>query len=123
MKCSQLFRCRQDDYIINLLILKEVREFMTSKQRAYLRKLANTLDPVIRIGKDSVTPELTEAVAETFHTHELIKIQVLKNCLDEPYDLADLLAERTHSHVVQVIGKRIVLYKPDPEDPKIVLPK
>ncbi len=96
---------------------------MTSKQRAYLRKLANDLDPVIRIGKDSITPELVTAVDEAFNNRELIKIQVLKNCFDEPYDLADTLAERTHSHVVQVIGKRIVLYKADPKDPKIVLPK
>lgn len=96
---------------------------MNSKQRAYLRKLANTLDPIIRIGKDSVTPEVVEAVSETFNTHELIKIQVLKNCLDEPYDMADVLAERTRSQVVQVIGKRIVLYKADPKDPKIVLPR
>lgn len=96
---------------------------MTSKQRAYLRKLANDLDPVIRIGKDSVTPEVVNAVSEAFHNRELIKIQVLKNCFDEPYDMADILAERTRSHVVQVIGKRIVLYKPDPKDPKIVLPR
>lgn len=96
---------------------------MTSKQRAYLRKLANDLDPVIRIGKDSVTPELVMAVDEAFNNRELIKIQVLKNCFDEPYDLADTIADRTHSHVVQVIGKRIVLYKPDLKDPKIVLPK
>lgn len=96
---------------------------MTSKQRAYLRKLANDLDPVIRIGKDSITPELVVAVSEAFNNRELIKIQVLKNCFDEPYDLADTLADRTRSQVVQVIGKRIVLYKADPKDPKIVLPK
>ncbi|MBE6010607.1 MAG: ribosome assembly RNA-binding protein YhbY [Lachnospiraceae bacterium] len=96
---------------------------MTSKQRAYLRKLANDLDPVIRIGKDSITPELVMAVDEAFNNRELIKIQVLKNCFDEPYDLADTLADRTRSQVVQVIGKRIVLYKADPKDPKIVLPK
>lgn len=96
---------------------------MTSKQRAYLRKLANDLDPIIRIGKDSVTPEVVNAVSEAFNTRELLKIQVLKNCFDEPYDMADVLAERTHSHVVQVIGKRIVLYKADPKDPKIVLPR
>lgn len=96
---------------------------MTSKQRAYLRKLANDLDPVIRIGKDSVTPELVTAVEEAFHNRELIKLQVLKNCFDEPYDLADTIAERTHSHVVQVIGKRIVLYKADPKEPKIILPR
>ena len=51
---------------------------MTSKQRAYLMSLASNLDPVFQIGKSSLTPEITEAVAECFNTHELIKINVLK---------------------------------------------
>ena len=54
--------------------------------------------------------------------HELIKLSVLKNCFDDPREIANVIAERTHSQVVQVIGKKIVLYKPDKDDPKIVLP-
>lgn len=96
---------------------------MTSKQRAYLKSLASKLDPVFQIGKASLTPELTEAVGECFHTNELIKGAVLKNCLDDPRAIAEVLAERTHSQVVQVIGRKIVLYKPDKKNPKIVLPK
>ena len=83
---------------------------MTSKQRAYLKSLAMKMDPIIQIGKSSLTPELTKAVEEALTARELIKISVLQNCLDDPRSLADMLAERTHSQVVQVIGKKIVLY-------------
>ena len=95
-----------------------------SKQRAYLKGLAMNMTPIIQIGKSSVTPELTQAVEEALEARELIKIHVLKNCADDGKDLAQILAERTHSEVVQVIGKMIVLYKPAKEekDRKIVLP-
>lgn len=95
---------------------------MTSKQRAYLKSLASNLDPVFQVGKASLTPELTEAIGEAFHTRELIKIAVLKNCLDDPRAIAEVVAERTHSQVVQVIGKKIVLYKESKDHKKIILP-
>lgn len=97
---------------------------MTSKQRAYLKGLAMTMDPIFQIGKSSLTPEITKAVSEALEARELIKIHVLKNCADDGKDLAAILAERTRSQVVQVIGKMIVLYKPAKEekDRKIVLP-
>ena len=96
---------------------------MTSKQRAYLKSLASKLDPIFQVGKSSLTPELTEAIGEAFHNNELIKVAVLKNCMDDPNKIAQTIAERTHSQVVQVIGKKIVLYKPDKDKPKIQLPK
>lgn len=96
---------------------------MTSKQRAYLKSLASSLNPIFQIGKASLTPEVTEAVGEAFNNNELIKVAVLKNCMDDPGAIAQMLAERTHSQVVQVIGKKIVLYKPDRDNPKIVLPR
>ena len=96
---------------------------MTSKQRAYLKSLAMKLDPVFNVGKASITPEFTTAIAEVLETRELIKIAVLKNCLDEPMEIAEVLAERTHSQVVQVIGKKIVLYKESKDNKKIELPK
>ena len=82
---------------------------MTSKQRAYLKSLAMTMDPILQIGKSSVTPEVTASVAEALEARELIKIHVLQNCADDVRQLAEILAERTHSQVVQVIGKKIVL--------------
>ena len=97
---------------------------MTSKQRAYLKGLAMNIDPVFQIGKSSIRPEITAAIAEALEARELIKITVLKNCLDDGNAIAATLAERTHSEVVQVIGRKIVLYKPAKEEKKrkIVLP-
>ena len=95
---------------------------MTSKQRAYLMSLASNLNPIFQVGKSSLTPELTEAISESFNNKELIKISVLKNCFDDPKEIAQVIAERTHSQVIQVIGKKIVLYKKDKKNPKIMLP-
>lgn len=98
---------------------------MTSKQRSYLMKLASGLDPVFQIGKASLTTEFEDAIKEVLESKELIKIHVLKNCLDDPKEIARTLAEDTRSEVVQVIGKKIVLYKQadEPAKRKIQLPK
>ena len=97
---------------------------MTTKQRAYLKSLAMTMDSIFQIGKNSMTPELTNAIAEALEARELIKISVLKNCADDPKELAQVVAERTRSQVVQVIGKKIVLYKEGKDkNKKIELPK
>ncbi len=106
----------------NLIAVEEYQMEITSSQRAYLRGLAHSLDPIFRIGKESVTPEFTEAVSEALEKRELIKISVLKNCDEKAYDLADKVAARTRSQVVQVIGRRFVLYRRSKEDPKIELP-
>ncbi len=97
---------------------------INSKQRAYLRSLAMNLTPAFNIGKQSLTPEFTDAIIEYFDSHELIKISVLKNCDDDARSIAEVLSERTHSELVQIIGKKIVLYKAakDMKDRKIILP-
>ena len=95
---------------------------MTSKQRAYLKGLAMNIDPIFQVGKASLTPELTAAVDEALEARELIKIGVLKNCFDDPKEIAVTLAERTRSEVVQVIGKKIVLFRQAKEKSKIQLP-
>ena len=97
---------------------------MTSKQRAYLKSLAQTMEPIFQIGKASLTPENTQAIFEALTARELIKISVLNNCMDDPRELAQMVAERTHSQVVQVIGKKIVLYREGKDNKKkIVLPQ
>ncbi len=97
---------------------------MTSKQRAYLKSLAMNITPVIQIGKNGLTPEVTESVNEAFNNRELIKIAVLQNCMDDPRQMAEMISERTQSVVVQIIGKKIVLYKEGKdENKKIILPK
>ena len=95
---------------------------MTSKQRAYLKGLAMTMEPILQVGKSSITPEHTAAVAEALEARELIKINVLQNCADDPNEMAQILAERTRSQVVQVIGKKIVLYKESKDNKRIELP-
>ena len=97
---------------------------MTSKQRAYLKSISSTYESIFQIGKSSLTPEVCEAVDEALAARELIKLSVLKNCADDPRDIAQMLAERTRSEIVHVIGRKIVLYRQNPkaEDRKIVLP-
>ena len=98
---------------------------MTSKQRAYLKGLAMNMSPVFQFGKSSVTPELVQALDDVLEARELIKVTVLNNCMDDPRELAETVAGRTRSEVVQVIGKKIVLYRPakNEEKRKILLPR
>ena len=91
---------------------------MTSKQRAYLKSLAMTMDPIFQVGKSSVTPELIAAISEALAARELIKLSVLQNCADDPRQIAEMIAERSKSQVVQVIGKKIVLYKEGRDEKK-----
>ena len=97
---------------------------MTSKQRAYLKSLAMDQSAILQIGKSSLTPEITRSVDEALEARELIKINVLQNCADDPKEIAAIVSERTRSQVVQVIGKKIVLYKEakDEKKRKIELP-
>ena len=96
---------------------------MTSKQRAYLKSIAMNTEPILQIGKSSLTPEFTASVKEALEARELIKISVLQNCMDDPHQMAQMLAERTGAQGVQVIGKKIVLYKEGKkEKKKIQLP-
>ena len=97
---------------------------MTTKQRAYLKSLAMTMPAIIQLGKGGLTPQNTAAVEEALAVRELIKIGVLQNCEEKPAEMAQTLAERTRSQVVQVIGKKIVLYREGKDEhKKIVLPK
>ena len=95
---------------------------MTTKQRAYLKGLAMNLDPIFQIGKSSVTPELTAAVAEALEARELVKISVLDNNMLGAREAAEMLASRTGAEVVQVIGNKFVLYRAA-KKPVIELPQ
>ncbi len=97
---------------------------MTSKQRAFLISLASKEQTIIHIGKNGITPELTASVDEALEARELIKIGMQQNCADLPSNLAQTLSERTNSAIVQVIGKKIVLYREGKgKKKKIELPK
>ena len=96
---------------------------LTSKQRAYLGGEASTLNPIFQIGKASLTPELVSALDEALEKRELIKVSVLKNCADDPHEIASIIAERTRSNVVKVIGKKIILFRQANKNSKFELPR
>ena len=96
---------------------------MNSKQRAYLNGLAQEMDPIFQIGKSSLTPEIIEALDQAIEKRELIKVSVLQNCLDDPREIAEMIAERTHSTIVRVIGKKMIFYRKSKKNPKIKLPE
>ena len=83
---------------------------MTSKQRAYLKGLAMNIETIFNIGKSSLTEEIIEAIKEALEAREIIKIGVLKNCLDDPKEIAFTIANETRSEIVQIIGKKKVIY-------------
>jgi len=96
---------------------------LTSKQRAYLKSLAMNMEPVVTVGKASLSPEVTASADEALEARELVKISVLKSVAEDPNKIAEMISSRTHSQVVQVIGRKIILYREGTKDKKkIVLP-
>lgn len=95
---------------------------MTSKQRAYLKGLAMKQNSIFQIGKSGLTPDFTAGIDEALEARELIKLTVLKNCMNEPKEIALILSDRTQSEIVQVIGRKIVLYRESKEKKQIQLP-
>lgn len=84
---------------------------MTSKERAALRSMAHHLDPIVNVGKECVSPEVVIATDEALEARELIKVGVLKNCFEDVREIANKLSERTNSQIVQVMGRKITLYR------------
>ena len=68
----------------------KVRINMTSKERAELKTQAMKLDSIFQIGKASLTPAMVNAVKDALHARELVKVSVLKNCLDDPHEIAQV---------------------------------
>lgn len=95
---------------------------MTSKQRAYLRGLANTLQPIFQVGKSGISDNLIKQLDDALEVRELIKISVLETAPDTVKSLAEEIAIATNSICVQTVGSKITLYRPKKKDSKIVLP-
>lgn len=94
---------------------------MTSKQRAYLKKLASNLDTIFQIGKGDISDNMVEQIGNALEARELIKLRVLDNSAYTAREAAEELAERTNSEVVIVIGTRFVLYRVSEKHHKIDL--
>ena len=97
---------------------------MTGKQRAYLKSLASTSETILQVGKEGLTPECPASIAVARAARELVKIGILQNYDGDLEDLARTAAERTRFQLVQVIGRKFVLYKEGrDEKKKIILPQ
>ena len=89
---------------------------LTEKEKRALRGRAHALKPVVLLGKEGLTDALLAAVDSALFTHELIKVKLLQNCLEDKAVVADALSEQLQASVVQRIGKTIVLYRERPQD-------
>lgn len=96
---------------------------LTSKQRAYLRGLANGLDTILIVGKGEITDNVIMQADTALTARELIKGKVLENSAYSSREGAELIAQKCGADVVQVIGSKFVLYRPNPDKPEIVLPR
>lgn len=94
---------------------------MTSKQRAQLRSMANTLDTILYVGKDGVTPGTVKEAFDALEARELIKCCVQQGAPLSAKEALEELCEKVGAEPIQCIGRRFVLYKPSRENPRIVL--
>ncbi|MCI6374461.1 MAG: ribosome assembly RNA-binding protein YhbY [Clostridiales bacterium] len=95
---------------------------MTSKQRAYLRGLANTMEPIVHVGKDGVNDNMIKQLSDALEARELVKGTVLQNSPVTAREAIAELCEGTGAEPVQCIGSRFVVYRAREKDPKIILP-
>ena len=94
---------------------------LTSKQRSYLRSLANTIDPIFQVGKGGVGDNLIKQFKDALEARELVKATVLKNADAGAREICEEIAEQTGAEVVQVIGSKFVLYKESEKHKEILL--
>ena len=96
---------------------------LNSKQRAYLRSLANSLDTILMVGKGGLSDQIYKSADEAITARELIKGKVLETCELSVREVAEAIAAEINADVVQVIGTKFVLYRKNEDEPVIVLPK
>lgn len=96
---------------------------LTSKQRAYLRSLANSIDTILMVGKGGLSEQIYKTADDALTARELIKGKVLETCELSVREVADTIAGEINADVVQVIGTKFVLYRENEDEPVIVLPR
>ncbi len=95
---------------------------ITTKQRAYLRSLANGIDTIMQIGKGGITENLVKTVSDALEARELVKLSVLETAPFTPKECMAELTEALGCEAVQVVGRKVVLYRESVENKKINLP-
>lgn len=96
---------------------------LTSKQRAYLRGLANAMDAIVHVGKSGMADTIVKQTDDALTARELIKGKVLETAPETVREVADALAQAVGAEVVMTIGRTFVLYRRHPEEPVIMLPR
>lgn len=96
---------------------------LNSKQRAYLKSLANSIDTILIVGKGGVSDEIIAQARDAIVARELIKGKVLETLDDDVLKVAQTIGAAIKAEVVQVIGSKFILYKRNDKEPRIVLPK
>lgn len=96
---------------------------LTGKQKRFLRAKAHHEKPIFQVGKNGVTENMIAQIVDALEKRELLKINILQNCLEDKQTVAESLASSTEAQVVQIIGHHIVLYKESTENKQIQLPE
>lgn len=96
---------------------------ITSKQRAYLRSMANSMETILIVGKGGVSAEVIKQADDALTAREIFKGKVLETAEDGVQEIAAALAEKTQADIVQIIGTKFVLYRKNNKNSKIILPK
>lgn len=96
---------------------------LTGKQRSYLRKLSNKMNPIFQVGKSGMTDNMIKQFDEGLEARELVKTSVLKNSLFDAREAAENIAEETGAEIVSVIGNKFVLYRESKKKKVINIPK
>ena len=94
---------------------------MTSKQRAYRRSMANTMETILYVGKDGIVPGTIKQASDALEARELIKCAVQQGCPLSAREALVELCQQLEAEPVQCIGRRFVMYRPSTENPRIVL--
>ena len=95
---------------------------LTSKQRQYLKGLAHSLEPIVRVGRAGASPSVVEETKRSLASHELIKVRIENDDSAQRKALAEDLGRECGADVVATIGKLAILYRARDEDPEIELP-
>lgn len=95
---------------------------LTGKQRSYLKSIAHNLDPIFQLGKNGLTENFIKQVDDALNAREIVKVNVLKNSVLDPTDVAVELVEILNAEFVQSIGRRFVIYRESKDNKTIVLP-
>ncbi|WP_101844354.1 ribosome assembly RNA-binding protein YhbY [Halobacillus sp. Marseille-P3879] len=95
---------------------------LTSKEKKYLRKESHHIQPIFQVGKGGVNENMTTQIGEALEKRELIKVSILQNNFEDNQTIAEEIASQTDSHIVQVIGNIVILYKESANNKQIELP-